>query len=349
MKKILQEVNIIRPFVIFLLVLMHSFAIFSGGGDGWPRPDGVEQINLYKWFSWFITGFRIETIAFIAGYVFSYQSNVLGRKYTIWGIIKKKFIRLIIPCWFFGIIYALCFTRTDPIMQNAAEVINGIGHLWFLTMLFWCFLLLVIIDRFQTGKKRWIIFLLLMIVSCAPIPTQLPLLGLRRVPHFIFYAYLGYLMFLYKDNAFTVLKNKPWLFLVLYAASVILSNAVLPQIRNQGNPLIIEVCIYGMLKITQLISAVSGIIFLYLIVIKFLKRKGEQYTVPSYINAANNMCYGVYVFHQFILICLYYYTSIPSMVNSYILPVLSFFVVLALSVLLTAVFTRFRLGRFLIG
>ena len=90
-------------------------------------------------------------------------------------------------------------------------------------------------------------------------------------------------------------------------------------------------------------------IFLYLIVIKFLKRKGEQYTVPSYINAANNMCYGVYVFHQFILICLYYYTSIPSMVNSYILPVLSFFVVLALSVLLTAVFTRFRLGRFLIG
>lgn len=256
---------------------------------------------------------------------------------------------MIIPCWFFGIIYALCFTRTDPIMQNAAEVINGIGHLWFLTMLFWCFLLLVIIDRFQTGKKRWIIFLLLMIVSCAPIPTQLPLLGLRRVPHFIFYAYLGYLMFLYKDNVFTVLKNKPWLFLVLYAASVILSNAVLPQIRNQGNPLIIEVCIYGMLKITQLISAVSGIIFLYLIVIKFLKRKGEQYTVPSYINAANNMCYGVYVFHQFILICLYYYTSIPSMVNSYILPVLSFFVVLALSVLLTAVFTRFRLGRFLIG
>ena len=348
MKKILQEVNIIRPFVIFLLVLMHSFAIFSGG-DGWPRPDGVEQINLYKWFSWFITGFRIETIAFIAGYVFSYQSNVLGRKYTIWGIIKKKFIRLIIPCWFFGIIYALCFTRTDPIMQNAAEVINGIGHLWFLTMLFWCFLLLVIIDRFQTGKKRWIIFLLLMIVSCAPIPTQLPLLGLRRVPHFIFYAYLGYLMFLYKDNVFTVLKNKPWLFLLLYAGTLILSNPVLPQIRNQGNPLIIEVCIYGMLKITQLISAVSGIIFLYLIVIKFLKRKGEQYTVPSYINAANNMCYGVYVFHQFILICLYYYTSIPSMVNSYILPVLSFFVVLALSVLLTAVFTRFRLGRFLIG
>lgn len=347
-KKLLQEVNIIRPFVITLLVLMHSFAIYAGG---WPKPDGVEQIEIYKWFTWFITGFRIETIAFIAGYVFSYQANDLGRKYTIWGIIKKKFVRLVIPCWVFGIVYALCFARTNPIIENIFSIINGIGHLWFLTMLFWCFVLLVLIDRVQSYKKaRWIVFFILMMISCIPIPTQLPLLGFRRVPHFLFYAYVGYLFYIYKDKIYSFFKNnRYWLILIIYIFCVILSNAVLPPMRHRGSPLFLEISIYGLLKVSQLLSALSGIVFVYMVVMNFLKRKREQYNVPEYVNQMNKMCYGVYIFHQFILMYIYYYTDIPNNISSYVLPILSFIFTIALSVVLSKTFISTKVGRFLIG
>jgi len=71
---LLYEVSIIRPLVIFLLVVYHSLCIYTGG---WPVPQGLESNDFYWWLGHLISGFRIETIAFVGGYVFSYQCNEL--------------------------------------------------------------------------------------------------------------------------------------------------------------------------------------------------------------------------------------------------------------------------------
>ena len=72
--------------------------------------------------------------------MFCYQCVELGRRQGFIGFVWKKFKRLIIPCFVFGIVYYLLFRF------NAARftwrvafwrVANGIGHLWFLPMLFW--------------------------------------------------------------------------------------------------------------------------------------------------------------------------------------------------------------------
>lgn len=352
-KKILQEVNIIRPIVIALLVFIHAFAIFGGGG--WALPNGVEDIKLYHYLPSIIRGFRIETIAFIAGYVFSYQSNDLGRTYSLLGIIKKKFVRLIIPCWIFGIFYALCFCRASSIINNLISILNGIGHLWFLTMLFWCFLALFFIDKYYNkygfrGKGGIILFLCLSAASCIPIPVEIPTMGLNRMPHFLFFTYLGYLFYIYKDKIFNFLKNKYLLIFALYLVFVGLSFFVLPSLREQQSSFsLMYIAIYISLKISQYLMAISGISFLYIIVMKFLKKKGTEYVLPNYITKSNKMCYGVYVFHQFLLIYLYYHTSIPMYINSYLLPFISFVTVLIVSILLSKIFLMTRFGRFLIG
>lgn len=66
-KKLLYEVSYIRPIVIFLLVFMHSF---SHIGDIQIDNNSITLIEPYKWIVDLIIGFRIETIAFVAGYVF---------------------------------------------------------------------------------------------------------------------------------------------------------------------------------------------------------------------------------------------------------------------------------------
>lgn len=346
-KKILYEVNIIRPIVITLLVLLHAFAIFYGG---WDKPYGVKDIKIYEYLSCIIRGFRIETIAFIAGYVFSYQVTDLGRVYTLRGIAKKKFLRLVVPCWIFGIVYALCFSRSEPILDNIVAILNGIGHLWFLTMLFWCFITLFIINKYTSGKGNIILLLCLLVASLIPIPNKIPLFGLGKMPHFLFYAYLGYVFYIYREKIYATLRNKYLILLLLYGIFVILSFYVLPGMHNNEEmPIFVRLASYGSLKISQCMSAMTGITFLYIIVQRFLKKKGDKYVLPDFVNRANKMCYGVYVFHQFILMYLYYYTNLPSMISPYILPVLSFIVVMALSVFLTAIFTKFRFGRFLIG
>ena len=77
MKKLLYEVSIIRPLIIFLLVVMHSFTMYDGC---WPLPEGIHAVPAYAWLVNLISGFRIETIALIAGYVFAYQSIDLNRQ-----------------------------------------------------------------------------------------------------------------------------------------------------------------------------------------------------------------------------------------------------------------------------
>lgn len=347
MKKQLLEVNIIRPTVIILLVLLHSFAIFYGE---WPNPIGVKEIKIYEYLSWFIRGFRIETIAFVAGYVFSYQTNDLNRKFTLFSIIKKKFFRLIIPCWFFGIVYVLCFSRNEPITNNVISILNGAGHLWFLTMLFWCFIGLYIIDKYSKGRCNFLLFFVLSAISCIPIPQIIPLFGINKMPHFLLYTYLGYLFYIHKNQIFNKLQNKQILLLLTYSILVILSFYLFPMLRQlESLSTLTTIIIYLSLKISQYLTAVIGITFIYILVMKFLKKRGPDYKLPEIINKANKECYGIYIFHQFILIFIYYNTNLPRLVNSYVLPILSFIIVLLSSALLTDLFTRSKVGQFLIG
>lgn len=348
MQKRLQEINIIRPIVITALVLLHSFAIFYGA---WPMPDGVDAIKLYSLLPCFIRGFLMETIAFVAGYVFSYQVNDLGRVYTLRGMVKKKFIRLLVPCWILGFVYALCFSRDEPVIGTTVAILNGIGHLWYLTMLFWCFVVLFFIHKYigRNTKRIFICFFPLLMLSCVPIPVVM-LLGFDKMPHFLFYVYLGYVSYIYRSKVYDYLRDKRLMLFLIYTAFVVLSFYVLPEIlKDDGMAMLSHMLVYVMLKISLCLTAMSGCMLLYVVVVGFLKRKENGYVIPEFVNRANNICYGIYVFHQFILMWIYYDTNIPLLISSYILPILSFVVTLSLSVLFTIVFTKFRFGRFLVG
>ncbi len=132
----LQEVSLIRPFLIILLVFFHAFIIYDGG---WYPVNGYKDIVVYKWADRLSYSFMLETFVFISGYLLSFQVFNQGREINMGKLLKKKLLRLLVPCWTFGILYISLFGEKGSLMSNIIEIISGTGHLWFLTMLFCCF------------------------------------------------------------------------------------------------------------------------------------------------------------------------------------------------------------------
>lgn len=348
-KKLLYEVSIIRPTIIFLLVVLHAFA----HADRWIHGGGVVYLNDYQnvtaywWFCKLISGFRIETIALVAGYVFAYQSLDLKRSYQFWPFVVKKFKRLIIPMLFFGVLYYFCYiypVTGFSINDFMSRLFSGCGHLWFLPMLFWCFLTIWFIDKFRLSS--WLTLLLLAGISIIPIPS-LPL-GLTRLPHFVFYVYAGYFLWTKRDNLFAhCLKyNYIILFWLLYIILVIVKNALLPE-TSAGMPSLEKIIVHGAAGTTKLLMSCFGIMALYLTVYKTTTKEG--YRPKQWVINASNDCYGVYVYHQFILMFLYYYTPFVSMCGRYWVPWIGLLLALGISLLLTKLTLKTKFGRFLIG
>ena len=343
-KKLLYEVSVIRPLIIFLLVLLHSFTKIKNG-DGLYFND-YELINGYEWFAWLIQGFRIETIALIAGYVFSYQSHDLKRRYRFFPFLWKKFKRLIIPMLIFGIIYYFCFhyTTTFNIREFTKEVLFGCGHLWFLPMLFWCFITIWIIDKYNLSS--WLTLLLLAAFSVMPIPA-LPY-SLVRLPHFLFYVYAGYFLWEKHDYLFNhFLSGKYAICLwVVYVALVVVTHYCAIDIIPSMN--IFQKVLGGIFNRTiGLLMSCCGIMALYISVCQVTNR--ENYHPKPWVVKASDNCYGVYVYHQFVLMYLYFFTPFVSVVHPLLVPWVGCIIILVVSLILTWFTLKTKIGRFLIG
>lgn len=334
MKKLLYEVSIIRPLVIFLLVVMHSFTMYDGG---WPLPEGIRSVPAYAWLVNFISGFRIETIALIAGYVFAYQSIDLNRHSEFGEFAIKKIKRLIIPCLLFSVCYYFLFQRDTYELLSLnffIKLSSGFGHLWFLPMLFWCFIVLWIIDNYKLYSK--LLFIALAFLSMMPIPSM-PF-GFSRVFHFAFYCVLGYHMYRYKAQILKMEYLK-WICLFAYICLVIVYN-FLPA---DGSILLNFVH-----RVLKLGLACSGIFALYMFVCNIISHQ-PSYQPKDWIIQVSGYCYGVYIYHQFILKYLYYYTQLPGLVGTYWLPWVGLLITLIISISCTSLTLRTKVGRFLIG
>ena len=74
-----------------------------------------------------------------------------------------------------------------------------------------------------------------------------------------------------------------------------------------------------------------------------------SFSIPSFLVKLSGYCFGVYIYQQFILQILYYKFNWISLVNPMLLPWVSAFVTLIVSLLLTHLTLKTRFGRFLLG
>lgn len=344
---ILSEICLIRITLIVLLVLYHSFAPFVGA---WNPLSGQECVShSYWWIGKISYACMLETFTFISGYIFGYQVMRKGtQSLGFRNIVVSKFKRLIIPSIVFGAIYLLLFKREDYSLINGTyAVAQGFAHMWYLPMLFWCFIGIYIIEKIHlTARVTLPILLLLAITPMFPLPFQL-----SASAYYMFFFYLGYAIKRFDNNLSGFFKPK-WilaslsLFTAVLISSAILRQAITPP-RYTADSKAFSALIAIALKLTQLLYASLGLMFIfltasYLVHVKHIALSNRVIRLSTY-------AFGIYLFQQFILIWLYYHTSLQSIIGLHLLPWISFVIVLIGSWLLTGFTLRFKIGRQLIG
>lgn len=343
-KRLLPDVIVIRPLFIAIVVVYHAFIIYMGG---WKEPIGFVPVKVYDWLASFLYSVRMQGFVFMAGYVYAYQVLTLGKNDSLKQIVTKKFKRLILPSVFFSVIYFLMFYdwKDYNVLSAAMSILSGCGHMWFLPMLFWCFWggkMLII-----SNINRLLIFIILAVISL--LPWSIPL-GIGNALHYMVYFWGGFLVWQYHDKVIQIFCTKKNMMLscVLFVIFYLFS-AWFRQMEFLGGSegLFYKGIRYVTNSAISLIVTMFGIWFVYLLVNYFVEKR--KYMPPYWVFEASAICYGVYIFQQFILQFLYYKTSLPVLVGPYWLPWVGCVVTFVVSILLTKLTLKTRFGRFLIG
>lgn len=203
-KRNLDEVSFIRPILIVLLVFVHCFTVFNGG---WPPFEGYKDCTGYMWFSRTCYSFMLETFIFVSGYVWAYQVIDLQKRSSL-GILKKKAERLILPSVVFSLVYWQLFNGdiTDLVGGGkiVISVLSGVGHLWYLPVLFWCFVSLWIVEKLKISDKvKLFILLVLALLPYPYIPFQL-----SRLPYYFLFFFAGFKVWQYGGLFRTNISSK---------------------------------------------------------------------------------------------------------------------------------------------
>lgn len=183
-KKLLNDVVIIRPLAIFLLVVWHSFIIYTGG---WKQPENFKPIETYWWIAKGSYACMLELFVFISGYVFAL--GLEKKNPTLKNVLTSKFKRLIIPSIIFSLVYYVMFYDINnfSISSFAIKILSGCGHMWFLPMLFWTTIFVYLIDKISLPEHLKLIgSFALPVLSLLPIPF-----GLSTAFYYMPFFYLG--------------------------------------------------------------------------------------------------------------------------------------------------------------
>ena len=338
----LDEVTLMRCILAILIVFMHSFTCYNGG---WPEPVGFKSIVIYKWLSRFSFAFTLQSFVFISGYLFEFQRITLKRSKGGEALIINKLKRLILPSVIFSTAYFFLFYEYKGTWDMVYNIINGCGHLWYLPMLFWCFVGGWLLEQVKVGdcwKLAFLMCLNVFFLKFSSLPMQLD-----RVPSFLFYFYLGCIVYkqsvkLKKSMSLDKIGFASIAFLVFFVTlrpvrDLLVINASHGRFLNGWMMMADKVCL--------LIYAVSGLMAFYFTSIYYTQR----HTLKKSTIQLSSYCFGIYVFQQFILQILYYKTQLPVLVGPFWLPWIGFVITIIVSIFLSILMYKTKYGKRLLG
>lgn len=341
-KRFLLDVAAIRVALIFILVFYHAFCPFTG--DGHFPVKGNEPIELYKWLGIIPHYFRLEAMVFISGLLFGYTLMQHPERLSFDGCVAKKAKRLLLPCLLFSLIYfVLFYDLHQPLFVILVRLSNGVNHLWFLPMIFWCFALCYLAERTHFTPS----IVLLVSIAIIALPSVDLVLGVKRVHRFFFFFYFGYAIKKGYIKFKLVEKTRDLLLLLATFLTLCVTHELLPELWKKSDIFILKGIRAVIIGILHFLCPFTMTIFLYSLanrpkIQSYLKQCPRLIVLSGY-------CYGVYIYHSFILDYLYYHTGFVSAVPNALFPWIGFAVTLTLSLLLCHLTLKTKLGRFLIG
>lgn len=332
----LLEVDVLRPMAIFLVLVLHSFTIYWGK---WDAPAGYVDIVSYKWIAAASFSFTMELFVMLSGYVFGYQLSVQNRNYTVTSLMKNKFRRLLVPALTFGVVYALLFYQHKPLHDAVYSILSGAGHLWFLPMLFWCFIFAFLMfgSRMKEQNKMYVL-VALTALSIIHFPLRLD-----KAFYYLFFFYLGMRLMKRQDVCRRLCMKNGFLLalVVLYIVMFVSYELALPYLEGLETGFLADTAIKLLKTYWIFAYALAGTMFIFLAVYRSVHKR---MTLPKTITFCSSISFGVYLFHQIIIEVIYYKTEIPLLLGPYLLPWICLLVTLVMSVFSVLLLKKFKLN-----
>lgn len=337
----LDEVTLMRTILALLIVFMHSFTCYNGS---WERPAGYVDIPFYKWLSRTSFAFALEAFVFISGYLFAFQRIVLKR--TEGGginLVVNKLKRLFLPSIIFSIIYFVLFYEFKGWGSTFYSIINGCGHIWFLPMLFWCFIGGWLLEQVKVKDGWKMAFLVALNLFCF---VSLPL-RISNAASFMVYFYGGFLVYKYsgKIKAAITKKRLIWCWVIFAVVFAFLRPMRDVLVTNDAHSKLLKLFILTGNNACQLIYASVGLMAFYCTAVYYT----QHHQLKPFTIKLAACCFGIYLFQQFVLQLLYYKTAFPTLVGPYWLPWCGFVIAGVVSYFLSRLFLKTKSGKFLIG
>ena len=343
-KSLLSDIAIMRPILIISIVIGHGYAMFvNSGSTSWPLPSNYDTVSGYSWINPTFISFALQAFVFVSGYLFAYKKPI-----NKFDFILKKVKRILLPLLIFSTLYVLILhPQHFNDISVAYEIANGAGHLWFLPMLFWCYLLgTIFCDYF--GKYTLSKGLLLISLSVgAYVLSALVgdyfrfLSGIQYLVYFI----LGMWIYTYRTSIISLLKSPKtpyfigggWVTIGILCGFKIklIDLAVIPD------DTMIKAFILLARYANRILLGILGSVTLWATINMIVKDKN--------INIRGDIWFGLYIYHQIIMMWLYYHTSLPTYTTNIWLPWIVLGLTLLSSYLLVVCTLKLRVGRWLIG
>lgn len=334
----LQNIVLLRSFAIVAVVVNHCFT--PGLGWEWYHSEHYPLFSLI--FESVLSG-RMPMFVCVSGYLFSYLLRERGKYQTLRGFLGNKFKRLLLPCLLFSVIMSV--TLHGDILY---DVQYHHHHLWFLKMLFFCFVFTWFAGRKVTSLRGQ----LCMLVFCFVL-TQLPDWRYFAIGKFMMYwvfFYGGFLLCAYRTKIEPLLIRWStiltlcvlFLLLALGMAWVYHCEPELAQrnIAYQSYPVIV------LSDIIKYVTVLLG----FALVGRFLSAH-PHFQSPK-LMALNNLSYGIYLLHVYFLLlveeyCMPQFLQLHAAVGEWV-PLVLFVVLFPLSAGGTWLIKQTRIGRYLL-
>ena len=330
-KTYFDDISCIRAILVISIVLGHAFAMYTGG-LAWPLKKEITPIYFYKYINPAVISFHLQSFVFIAGFLFGSQMSKNSPSITTFAIKKTK--RILLPMFIFGLLYLWLF---NPEYFNTRQWIkclcNGPGHLWFLPMLYLCYIISRVL--WKTIKNPSVIAFVFL-TSISLISWIIPATFNPGNVLFYFTFFVQGIWFFTLRNKIYIKYNRKQVLITLYIILIFL--------------IVVKCWAYyssftGRTPFLVCVRYLLGIIGSITSMFTFDKIQNIGVDLSRF---RWNGWYGVYIYHQFILMILYYKVPLIT-TNPYWLPIVSFWIAIALSVTISEVSLKTKIGRFLIG
>ncbi len=224
MKNKVRAYSILRILLVLLVVIAHCQYLRSTtplGGVNYAISKKIIAVQPIVIIIGWIQTFIMPLFFMLSGAVYH-----LSEKNSIDELASKKFKRLIIPYFLYGLLFMLpikriasFYTHSDfsEVIKNFLGDVGESGHLWFLPALFWISIVFFIILKIFKNKSIFAILItsfLVQIYHAKYIPINI--FGFQAGMNYIFWYALGYCfdIFRQRSNFFNSKKNIIVLFLI---------------------------------------------------------------------------------------------------------------------------------------